>query len=135
MNLSDHDLSQIDEPYARSLSHCQLLDLFLKVLGDLKKARDRINQTPKNSSTPSGSMPPWAKVAKKTETDEDDSDEESLPQNAEKAPKDSEDISDSDESGAEDLPKSPSEKDQGKKTKKASASLANSREHQGMVVG
>ena len=60
MNLSDHDLSQIDEPYVRSLSHAQKMDLLLKTLDDLKVARDRLNQTPQNSSMPPGSQAPWA---------------------------------------------------------------------------
>ena len=100
MNLSDHDLSQIDEPYARSLSHAQLLELFLKVLSDLKKARDRLNQTPNNSSTPSGSMAPWHSGVKKSDVDEDedededDPEEEAMFKDAKKASKDSTDNED-----------------------------------------
>ncbi len=81
MNLSDHDLSQMDEPYIRSLSHVQKTDLLLKTLDDLKVARDRLNRTPQNSSVPSGSQPPWTGRTKKdadSDTDEDDTDEEDL---------------------------------------------------------
>lgn len=92
MNLSDHDLSQIDEPYVRSLSPGQQLDLLLNVLSDLKKARDRLNQTPENSSIPSGSLPPWASgsVNSKTDPEEDDAEQEAMLKEAKKALKNSE---------------------------------------------
>ena len=96
MNLSDHDLSQIDEPYVRSLSPGQQLDLLMKILSDLKKSRDRLNQTPENSSVPSGSLPPWASgtVNPKSDPEEDDAEEETAIKEIEKALKNSEDTGD-----------------------------------------
>jgi hypothetical protein len=48
--------------------------LVLQLLDDLREARDRLNQTPQNSSRPSGSMPVWDKVkaGKATEGEEDE---------------------------------------------------------------
>ncbi len=59
MKLSDHDLKQIDRESILRLSPAQLAELTIKVVDDLKEARDRINQNSNNSSRPSGSMPPW----------------------------------------------------------------------------
>jgi len=59
MRLTDHDLKQIDEEYLGSLTPEQLLNLSGKMLDDLRDARDRLNQTPANSSRPSGSYAPW----------------------------------------------------------------------------
>jgi hypothetical protein len=64
MNLSGASLSQIDEEYIDSLPLGKLRHLSKKLLGDLKEARDRINQTPENSSRPSGSFAPWEKGSK-----------------------------------------------------------------------
>lgn len=100
MNLSDHDLSQIDEPYVRSLSSCQQLDLLLKVLSDLKKARDRLNQTPSNSSIPSGSLPPWSTGVEKSKSDDADFSEEAMLIDAKNTSKNSADDSDYDDSDA-----------------------------------
>ena len=79
MNLSDHDLSQLDEPYIGSLAYDQLKSLSLKLLDDLKVARDRLNQTPQNSSIPSGSQPPWAGRAETSDYDEDEYEDEPKP--------------------------------------------------------
>jgi hypothetical protein len=59
MRLTDHDLKQIDQEYLASLSPEQLLYLSKKMLDDLRNARDQLNQTPQNSSRPSGSYAPW----------------------------------------------------------------------------
>ncbi len=59
MRLTDHDLKQISQEYLASLSPEQLLYLSEKMLDDLRNARDRLNQTPQNSSRPSGSYAPW----------------------------------------------------------------------------
>ena len=119
MNLSDHDLSQIDEPYVRSLPGAQQLDLFLKVLSDLKKARDQLNQTSENSSIPSGSLPPWTSREGKAESNDDDAEEEALLKNAKKASEDFEnsDDSDSNETDAKNFLKSTSKQSQSKKKK------------------
>jgi hypothetical protein len=59
MHLKDHDLKQLNRAYLASLSPEQLLNLAEKLLNDLRDARDRQNQTPQNSSRPSGSYAPW----------------------------------------------------------------------------
>lgn len=59
MKLKDHDLKQIDRDYVEGLAHDKLVEVSLKLLADLKEARDRLNQTPQNSSRPSGSYAPW----------------------------------------------------------------------------
>jgi len=59
MRLTDHDLKQIEREYLASLSPEQLLHLSEKMLDDLRDARERLNQTPQNSSRPSGSYAPW----------------------------------------------------------------------------
>jgi len=59
MRLKDHDLKQLNREYFAALSPEQLLNLAEKLLNDLRDARDRQNQTPQNSSRPSGSYAPW----------------------------------------------------------------------------
>jgi hypothetical protein len=59
MHLSDHSLRQIDEDYVQSLEVEALRGLSLRLLADLKEARDRLNQGPENSSRPPGSRLPW----------------------------------------------------------------------------
>lgn len=59
MNLKDHDLKQIDRDYLGGLAPDKLVEVSLKLLEDLKEARDRLNQTAQNSSRPSGSYAPW----------------------------------------------------------------------------
>jgi len=59
MKLKDHDLKQIDKDYLGGLPPDKLVEVSLKLLEDLKEARDRLNQTPHNSSRPSGSYAPW----------------------------------------------------------------------------
>lgn len=59
MRLTDQDLKQLSQEYLASLSPEQLLHLSEKMLDDLRAARDRLNQTPHNSSRPSGSYAPW----------------------------------------------------------------------------
>jgi transposase len=63
MNLTDHDLKQIDEEYLSKLKSEQLLRLSEKLLDDLRVSRDRLNQNASNSSRPSGSQAPWEEVA------------------------------------------------------------------------
>jgi hypothetical protein len=58
-NLSDHDLKQMDEAWQTGQPEPVVRDLLGRALEDLRVARDRLKQTPKNSSRPSGSMPPW----------------------------------------------------------------------------
>ena len=59
MKFNRYDLKQIDQDYLKTLPPSKLLDVSLKLLEDLKEAHDRLNQTPQNSSRPSGSCAPW----------------------------------------------------------------------------
>ena len=59
MHLSDHNLRQMDDDYVRSLGTDALRDLSLRLLADLKEARERLNQGPTNSSRPPSSRAPW----------------------------------------------------------------------------
>lgn len=63
MNLTDHDLKQMDSEYLSKLTAEQLLKLGAKLLEDLRVARDRLNQNASNSSRPPGSHAPWEQVA------------------------------------------------------------------------
>jgi hypothetical protein len=59
MILKDHDLKQIDRDYVEGLARGKLEEMTLRLLEDLREARDRLNQTPQNSSRPSGSFALW----------------------------------------------------------------------------
>ncbi len=52
MHLSDHSLSQLDEAYVQTLDEGQWRGLSLRLLDDLKEARERLRQNPNNSSRP-----------------------------------------------------------------------------------
>ena len=59
MHLSDHSLSQLDEAYVQALDEGRLRGLSLRLLEDLKEARERLRQNPNNSSRPPSSRAPW----------------------------------------------------------------------------
>ena len=61
MHLSDHDLRQMDEGWLEKLPEDKLRQVSARILRDLKEARDRLNQTPANSSRPPSSRAPWEK--------------------------------------------------------------------------
>ena len=61
MHLSDHDLRQMDEGWLEKLPEDKLRQVSTRILQDLKEARDRLNQTPDNSSRPPSSRAPWEK--------------------------------------------------------------------------
>ncbi len=61
MQLSDHSLRQIDEAYLERLGEESLRSLSSKLLLDLKEARERLNQTSRNSSLPPSREAPWNK--------------------------------------------------------------------------
>jgi hypothetical protein len=61
MHLSDHDLRQMDEGWLENLPEDKLRQVSARILQDLKEARDRLNQTPDNSSRPPSSRAPWEK--------------------------------------------------------------------------
>ena len=62
MQLSDHSLRQIDEAYLERLGDEALRALSAKLLVDLKEARERLNQTSRNSSLPPSREAPWEKT-------------------------------------------------------------------------
>lgn len=73
MRLTDHDLKQLSQEYLASLPPEQLLHLSKKMLDDLRDARDRLNQSPQNSSRPSGSYAPWQKTSPTAKVDSGES--------------------------------------------------------------
>ena len=62
MRLSDHDLLQLTEQELLELPEDVLRQLSIKLLYDLKEARERLKQTSKNSSRPPSSDLPWNTV-------------------------------------------------------------------------
>jgi len=61
MQLSDRDLSQLDEEELLNLPEEVLRHLSVKLLNDLKEARERLKQNSRNSSRPPSSEAPWEK--------------------------------------------------------------------------
>ncbi len=79
MQLSDHSLRQIDEAYLERLGDGALRSLSSKLLLDLKEARERLNQTSRNSSLPPSREAPWNKArASDAGTEQDETSEESV---------------------------------------------------------
>jgi transposase len=62
MRLSDHDLLQLTEEELLELPEEVLRRLSIKLLYDLKEARERLKQTSRNSSRPPSSDLPWDKA-------------------------------------------------------------------------
>ena len=61
MKLSDHSLRQLDTAYPNGLGEEALRHLSVKLLEDLKEAREWLNQNSNNSSRPPSSQAPWEK--------------------------------------------------------------------------
>ncbi|MGH8556470.1 MAG: DUF6444 domain-containing protein [Methylococcales bacterium] len=61
MHLSNHDLSQLDEEELLKLPEEALRRLSIRLLNDLKEARERLNRNSHNSSRPPSSEAPWEK--------------------------------------------------------------------------
>ena len=59
MKLSPHDLQQHDQDAVRRLPEAALRHLSLTLLANLKEARERLAQNPRNSSRPPSSRAPW----------------------------------------------------------------------------
>ena len=72
MELNDYSLRQMDEDAIRKLPEFAVRDLAVRLLKDLKEARERLNQNSRNSSRPPGSDAPWEKVGEDCESDGDD---------------------------------------------------------------
>jgi hypothetical protein len=62
VQLSRHDLSQLDEAYLLGLGEERLRTLSVKLLADLKAAHDRLDQNSRNSSRPPSSEAQWEGV-------------------------------------------------------------------------
>ena len=77
MLLSEHDLKQLDEETIGSLQTERLRTLSLKLLADLKEARDRLNQSPENSSRPPSSRAPWERASSDAQDESEQEEEES----------------------------------------------------------
>lgn len=69
MKLSDHDLLQLTEEELLELPEEILRRLSIKLLYDLKEARERLRQTSRNSSRPPSSDLPWDKTDSSNEKD------------------------------------------------------------------
>ena len=80
MDLSDHNLSQLDEEALLKLPEEALRKLSVRLLKDLKEARERLKQNSRNSSRPPGSEAPWEKISKESDSnrDRDESDDPSV---------------------------------------------------------
>jgi transposase-like protein len=63
MQLSRHDLAQLDEAYLAGLPEGSLRTLSVKLLSDLKELFERLEQNPSNSSRPPSSRAPWEGVS------------------------------------------------------------------------
>lgn len=64
MQLQDHDLRQLDADRLRQLGQrhpSALVELSVRLLDDLKVARERLYQNPGNSSVPPSSRAPWSR--------------------------------------------------------------------------
>jgi transposase len=117
MQLSEHDLKQLDEEKIRSLQAEVLQTLSLKLLADLKEARDRLNQGPDNSSRPPSSRAPWEGVGSEPQDDGETEDRE--PQEAgqdveEEAQANDPPTGEEDRKGAEQEQSKPTKKSPGK---------------------
>lgn len=86
MQLSDHDLSQLDEEELLNLSEGDLRRLSIELLNDLKEARERLNQNSRNSSRPPSSEPPWEKEVVPDDTTDKKAEKPSTENTGEKAP-------------------------------------------------
>ena len=82
--LTDFDLRQMDEDWLSLLTPVQLQAVSVRLLQELKTARDRLNQTPNNSSRPPSSRPAWEVGPSDDETLDDGADQaRAKPLNAE----------------------------------------------------
>src|SRR5210317_1809948 len=113
MRLKDHDLKQFNREYFASLSSEQLLNLAENMLNDLRDARDRQNQTPQNSSRPSGSYAPWEQ-AQFSDTKENSDDTDGNADTEKKRAEDDIPVSKNDTAKAENKPDSQKNRKPGK---------------------
>ena len=57
--LTDHDLIQMDDEWVSALTSSEKEALLIRALFELRKSRDRLNQSPSNSSKPPSTRAPW----------------------------------------------------------------------------
>lgn len=79
MHLNHHSLQQIDATYIQSLELEALRSLSVRLLADLKEARDRLNQGPENSSRPPSSRAPWERTGGGSASADDAADDALMP--------------------------------------------------------
>jgi len=97
MKIKDHDLRQLNEARLQTLQQkdpAALLQLTIRLLEDLKEARERLNQNPSNSSCPSGSQAPWFRVGDEDSPEDDEEqadDSDKNPIESDSAPSEKED--------------------------------------------
>ena len=79
MHLKDHDLRQLDAERLHRLrleNPEALEDLSVRLVEDLKTARERLNQNPDNSSRPPSSRAPWSRTSDEEEVESESPGEE-----------------------------------------------------------
>lgn len=86
MHLSDHSLNQLDEAYVQGLDEARLRGLSLRLLEDLKEARERLRQNPTNSSRPPSSQAPWEHSSVGNRETNEEADAEVSPEAADAVP-------------------------------------------------
>ena len=122
MRLSDHDLLQLTEEELLELPEEVLRRLSVKLLYDLKEARERLKQTSRNSSRPPSSDLPWDK----TNTSEEGQEQEQQGQDEFSGEDDQIlDTEDASKTGSEE--KTPAEVDEAHPTKKPEAATNDTR--------
>jgi transposase len=105
MQLKDDDLRQIDDARLERLREGDLRTLSKKMLADLKEARERLKQSPKNSSRPPSSQAPWEKSDEAAEDAADSASTAEADEEDTQASADPEDDSDEDEPAPKSSPK------------------------------
>ena len=108
MVLKEQELLQIDEQFIRKLLEKDpeaLAGLSIKLVNDLKEARERLNQNPSNSSKPSGSLAPWDKGSIDEEDDEESNIDEKDTLGLKSAKEQSSDVDDTADMATEEINK------------------------------
>ena len=103
MQLNDHDISQLDEEDLLNLPEDILRQLSIKLLNDLKEARERLNQNSRNSSRPPSSELPWEKDTRQNDSangseEEPETELENLNKKGEESPQKTDQVTQQEES-------------------------------------
>ena len=121
MRLSDHDLLQLTEEELLELPEEVLRRLSVKLLYDLKEARERLKQTSRNSSRPPSSDLPWDKTNTCEEGQEQQQGQDEF------SGEDDQTLDTEDASKTESEEKTPAEVDEAQPTKKPEAATNDTR--------